>query len=96
MAAAGIPMPQVLVSGQDVRQGKPHPEGYLAAAQRLGVSPAHCVVVEDAPAGVLAARAARVGSVLGIGSFDVGEDRPDVATPDLRNVRWRGDGLEVQ
>jgi sugar-phosphatase len=96
MAAAGIPMPQVLVSGQDVRQGKPHPEGYLAAARRLGAAPEHCVVVEDAPAGIRAAREARVGSVLGIGSFDMDEDRPDVATPDLRNVSWRGDGLEVR
>jgi sugar-phosphatase len=95
MAAASIPVPQVLVSGQDVRHGKPHPEGYLAAARLLGVAPEHCVVVEDAPAGIRAAREAGVGYVLGVGRFDTTEDRPDVATPDLRNVRWRGDGLEV-
>ena len=96
MAAAGIPLPQVLVSGQDVRQGKPHPEGYVAAARLLGVPTAQCVVVEDAPAGIRAARAAGAGHVLGVGSFTAGSDQPDVATPDLRGVRWRGDGLEIE
>ena len=96
MAAAGIPLPQVLISGQDVREGKPHPEGYLAAARRLGVAPQQCVVVEDAPAGMRAAREARVGYVLGVGSFDVGEEQPDVVTPDLRHVHWTGDGLEIR
>lgn len=95
LAAAGIPTPNVMVTGQDVRQGKPHPEGYLAAARLLGVSPEACVVVEDAPAGIRAAREARVGYVLGVGSFDVGEDQPEVMTPDLRGVRWIGSGLEI-
>jgi sugar-phosphatase len=95
MAAAGIPLPHVMVTGQDVSQGKPHPEGYLAAARQLGLAPEQCVVVEDAPAGVRAARAAGVGHVLGVGSCNMGEDRPDVMTPDLRSVRWTRDGLAV-
>lgn len=45
------------VCGRDVRQGKPHPEIFLLAAEELGVPPAQCVVVEDAPAGVAAAKA---------------------------------------
>lgn len=45
-------------SNEDVHKGKPDPEVYLLGAQRLGVAPAHCVVVEDALAGVEAARAA--------------------------------------
>lgn len=49
---------QALVSGEDVRQGKPHPESFLLAARRLGVPPERCQVVEDAPAGVEAARRA--------------------------------------
>ena len=58
LAAAGLPLPAVLVTADDVAAGKPDPEGYLEAAQRLGRAPAECVVLEDAPAGVQAALAA--------------------------------------
>jgi sugar-phosphatase len=54
----GLDAPRVMVCAEDVRQGKPNPEGYLRAATLLGVAPNECVVVEDAPAGVAAARAA--------------------------------------
>jgi HAD superfamily hydrolase (TIGR01509 family) len=47
-----------VVSGDDVTHSKPHPEVYLVAAQRLGVEPAVCVAIEDAPAGVEAAKRA--------------------------------------
>jgi len=53
-----LPMPTVLVTADDVKQGKPDPEAYLLAAERLGVAPEWCVVVEDAPAGIEAAHAA--------------------------------------
>jgi sugar-phosphatase len=55
---AGLPVPSVLVGAEDVLHGKPSPDVYLLAAAGLGVSPADCVVVEDAPAGIQAARAA--------------------------------------
>jgi sugar-phosphatase len=55
---AGLPMPQVLVTGNDVRKGKPDPEPYLLAASRLGVNPEACVVFEDAPAGIQSGRSA--------------------------------------
>jgi sugar-phosphatase len=58
LAAAGLPLPAVLVTADDVVAGKPDPEGYLEAARRLGRAPADCVVVEDAPAGLQAAVAA--------------------------------------
>lgn len=58
LTAAGLPLPAVLVTADDVAAGKPDPEGYLEAARRLGRPPADCVVVEDAPAGVQAALAA--------------------------------------
>jgi beta-phosphoglucomutase len=45
-----------VVAAEDVVHGKPHPEVFLAAAARLGVAPARCVVVEDAPLGIAAAR----------------------------------------
>jgi mannitol-1-/sugar-/sorbitol-6-phosphatase len=53
-----IPIPRVMISAESVQQGKPHPEAYLAAAEQLGVDPRRCIVVEDAPAGVSAGRAA--------------------------------------
>ncbi len=54
----GVPVPSVLVTADDVKHGKPDPEAYLLAAAKLDVQPQKCVVVEDAPAGILAARAA--------------------------------------
>ena len=51
---------EVIVSAEDVTRGKPDPQVFLAAADRLGMSPARCIVVEDAAVGVEAARAARM------------------------------------
>ncbi len=56
--AALMPFPAVAVFGEDVRQGKPSPDGYLAAARMLCVPPAECVAIEDSPAGIAAARSA--------------------------------------
>jgi beta-phosphoglucomutase family hydrolase len=56
LGAAGLF--QTLISGDDVAQGKPDPASFLLAAHRLGMPPSACVVVEDAPAGVEAARRA--------------------------------------
>jgi len=47
-----------VVGAEDARRGKPHPEGFLTAAKRLGVPPADCVVLEDAPEGIEGAKAA--------------------------------------
>lgn len=58
LAAAGLPLPSVLITANDVIEGKPSPEGYLRAAETLGVDPAHCLALEDSPAGLRAARAA--------------------------------------
>ena len=53
-----LPRPEVLVTAEDVQVGKPDPAGYLLAAERLGVPPASCLVIEDAPAGVSAGKRA--------------------------------------
>jgi len=58
LKAAGLPLPPVLVTSEDVTIGKPDPECYELAAQRLGVNVNECLVFEDAAVGVLAARAA--------------------------------------
>ena len=57
LTAAGI-RPALLVTIDDVRAGKPDPEGYLLAARKLGADPRRCLVVEDAEAGVRAGQAA--------------------------------------
>ncbi|HVM58694.1 MAG TPA: HAD-IA family hydrolase [Gaiellaceae bacterium] len=58
LGAAGLPLPAVLVTADDVAAGKPDPAGYLEAARRLGRRPGECLVLEDSPAGVAAALAA--------------------------------------
>jgi mannitol-1-/sugar-/sorbitol-6-phosphatase len=54
---AGVPLPKVMVAADDVAHGKPHPEPYLKGAEQLGVNPAECLVIEDAPAGIRSAHA---------------------------------------
>jgi mannitol-1-/sugar-/sorbitol-6-phosphatase len=56
--AAALPTPERFVSSDDITRGKPDPEPYLKAAKLLGFLPGDCVVVEDAPAGILAGRTA--------------------------------------
>lgn len=51
--AAGLPQPAVFITAEQVVKGKPEPDPYLLGAKKLGLSPDVCVVVEDAPAGVL-------------------------------------------
>ncbi len=58
IAAAGLPGPKHMITSSDVVHGKPNPEPYLKAARILGVNPSDCVVVEDAPAGIRAGKAA--------------------------------------
>ena len=53
----GLPVPNVLVTAEDVSHGKPHPEPYLKGAELLGFKSADCLVIEDAPAGIQSARA---------------------------------------
>ncbi len=50
----------VVVTGDEVQQGKPHPEIYLRAAKKLGISPEACLVIEDALAGIASAKAAKM------------------------------------
>jgi beta-phosphoglucomutase len=59
------------VCGRDVRRGKPHPEIFLMAAEELGARPAECVVVEDAPAGIEAAKA---GGMMALGVARLNDD----------------------
>jgi sugar-phosphatase len=58
LRAAGLPIPRNMITSTDVKAGKPHPEPYLKAATKLGFAASECIVVEDAPAGIRAGKAA--------------------------------------
>ena len=75
---AGLPIPQVLVCAEDVTRGKPSPDVYLAASAALRVPADGCLVIEDAPAGIEAARAAGM-AVVGLTTTH----RPDQLSVDL-------------
>jgi beta-phosphoglucomutase len=62
-----------VVTGRDVTRGKPDPQVFLLAAERLGVAPRRCAVIEDAPAGIRAAEAAGMASVALVGTAPAGE-----------------------
>ncbi len=82
---AGIgPYLDAFATAEDVARGKPNPDIFLTAAERLGIPPARCVVVEDAPAGVEAARRAGMRSI-GVGS-SVLPGSADLAIPSLNEL----------
>jgi mannitol-1-/sugar-/sorbitol-6-phosphatase len=93
LLAAGIPPFAVTITAHDVLRGKPAPEPYLSAADRLGVDASRCVVIEDSPVGITAARAARVAAVIGIGAHAAGAD---IGVPDLTDVLWRDDVITIR
>jgi beta-phosphoglucomutase family hydrolase len=72
----------VIVRGDQVPQGKPHPDIFLAAAARIGVPPRECLAFEDSPSGVAAARAAGMVCVALSTSFSDGAFRAAGVTPD--------------
>lgn len=94
IAAAGLPTPAVVVTADDVTVGKPDPAPYLMGAKLLGFAPERCLVVEDAPAGVLSAKAAGC-PVIGVLTTHSELDAPTVRT--LADVRFTpvDGGIEV-
>ena len=63
----GVPVPEVMVTSDDVVNGKPHPEPYLKGAALLGFRSEECLVIEDAPAGIASAKAGGM-TVIGLAS----------------------------
>jgi mannitol-1-/sugar-/sorbitol-6-phosphatase len=98
LTAAGLPVPERIISGDDVERGKPDPEPYRRGAELLGFRPEECVVVEDAPSGVGAGKAAGC-RVLGVlGTHSVAElHEADWVVESLEGlvVRVDGAGLEL-
>ncbi len=92
LEAAGLPTPSVLVTAEDVANGKPAPDCFLLAAGRLGHSASDCVVFEDAVAGIRAAEAAGSAVVVMRGTAPYPES-PHRALDNYKDVRVRaGEG----
>ncbi|MCA1780824.1 MAG: HAD-IA family hydrolase [Dermatophilaceae bacterium] len=98
LAAAGLPVPFVMVAAEDVSEGKPNPEGYLRAADALGYDIARCLVFEDAPAGIDAGLAAGA-QVLAVATSHSADEltAANAVIPDLSacSVRVGRDGFVV-
>ncbi len=83
----GLPIPAQMVTAEQVTAGKPDPEPFRLAAERLGVDPAACIAFEDAPAGIASAKAAGmtvVGVTVNYPPEKLGQ--ADYLVPDLSHV----------
>ena len=99
LGAAKLPVPERIISGDMVERGKPDPEPYRRGAELLGFDPSECVVVEDAPSGVGAGKAAgcRVLGVVGTHSAEeLGEADWVVGSLEELAVARNQDGLELR
>ena len=96
MGVSGVRMPALAVTAEDVSASKPDPEGFLLAADRLGVDPAACVVVEDSANGIAAGLAAGM-RVIGVGPHAAAAGPTwTVATPAaFRVTAAEGGGIRI-
>ena len=79
MESVGVPIPDVVVTAEDVSRGKPFPDPYLSAARQLGVDPADTVVFEDADAGIESGLAAGMRVVVvGDAAGEIARDLPRI------------------
>jgi mannitol-1-/sugar-/sorbitol-6-phosphatase len=85
---AGIPVPKVMVTADDVVDGKPHPEPYLKGAKLLGMNPAECLVIEDAPAGIQSAHAGGMKVIALTSTYPASAlSEADAVVPKLEQIR---------
>lgn len=98
IASSGLAAPTVLVTADQVEHGKPAPDPYLLAAERLGVDPARCLVVEDAPLGLQAAKAAGCATLAVVTTTAREKLDADAIVGDLSEVRFEpgADGIRVR
>ena len=98
IAAARLVPPSVLVTVDDVVHGKPHPEPFLEAARRLGADPRRCLVIEDAPKGLEAAKAAGCFTLAVMTTTPREALDADAIVTDLSGVRFdvRHEGVQVR
>lgn len=86
LGAAGVEPPAVLVTADDVTNGKPAPDGYLLAARKLGFAVENCVVFEDAPAGIAAGENAGAQVLVIRATHPHPLDTPHPAVDDYRTL----------
>lgn len=86
MAAAGLPIPPVLITAEDVPQGKPDPAPYRIAAHHLGLDPISCLAIEDSPAGLASARAAGCTTLALLTTHDRADLRADLWARNLAEI----------
>ena len=90
---AGIPIPKVMITADDVVNGKPHPEPYLKGAERLGVKPEECLVIEDAPAGIQSAHAGGMKVIALASTYPASKlSEADFVVPTLPRIQISPDG----
>lgn len=94
LAAAGLPIPDDLVTAYDVERGKPHADPYLLGARRLKLRASECVVFEDADAGVRAAKAAGAGFIVGVSERAL-DTKADVVVKDLTGIKFERGSLVI-
>lgn len=94
LEAAGIPVPDQMVTAADVERGKPHPDPYLVGASRLNLEPSDCVVFEDAIMGVRAGLDAGVGLVIGVSERALASEA-DIVVKDLTGITFDGNELYI-
>lgn len=85
MGEAGLTVPALTVTAENVTTSKPSPEGFLRAAEQLGITPADCVVFEDSGAGIEAGLAAGM-RVIGVGQHAAAHE-PTYRVDDLTQVQ---------
>jgi sugar-phosphatase len=90
--AAGLLLPKVIVPIDEIRNGKPDPEGFLHAAERLGVAPEECIVFEDTRPGIDAGLGAGMQVVGLLTTFSARELRHQPLIADFRDVAIRSEG----
>lgn len=98
LALGNLPVPEVLITADDVVLGKPHPQPYLRGAELLRVDPLQCLVVEDAPAGIQAARAAGMKAIALTTTYPATElSQADAIVPALAALKLRvnGNGMQI-
>jgi sugar-phosphatase len=71
--AAGLPVPPTMITSSDITHGKPDPEGYLKGAAVLRVQPRECIVIEDAPPGIRAGKAAEMRVIAVLTTYPAAE-----------------------
>ncbi len=97
LRASRLTPPSVLITVDDVQRGKPAPDPFLAAADRLRVDPRRCLVVEDAPQGLLAARVAGCFTLAVVTTTPAAELQADAVVRNLSHIRWQvgNDGIRL-